>query len=31
VALKDTHDPASLFRLNRNIRPSHAAVEPALV
>jgi len=30
VALKDTYDPANLFRLNQNIRPSHSAAEPAL-
>jgi Berberine and berberine like len=29
VALKSTHDPTNFFRLNQNIRPSHAATEPA--
>ena len=30
VKLKDMYDPANLFRLNQNIRPSQAAAEPAL-
>jgi hypothetical protein len=30
VALNDRHDPANLFRLNPNIRPSHAASASAL-
>ncbi len=30
VALKDTCDPTSLFRLNQKIRPSQPAPEPVL-
>lgn len=30
AALKDIYDPANLFRLNQNIRPSHSPADPVL-